>query len=301
MNRYDYEERQKRRNQGGPEHGHHEDDRGFQGSPSNQSNRFSSDYSSNERFDSGRGNDGRSHQSRSYSEFDPTFDSHSNLGGRSTSNRNDWGHDRTPSSQSYQPSNSTGENQFGSSRYDSGQSYGTSYSSNYGSQKPGSSGSFGQNSGHGSSSTSNQVYGRVGNSNQSQTRWGSDSSFESKSGRGPKGYKRSDERIKEEFSDLLTSHHEIDPSEVEIKVSNGEVTLTGTVESRQEKRLIEDLAEQTAGVSEVTNQLRVHSSHDSSRLSSSDSSHRSGQSQGLSGQASSGQKDGGQQSSKSIQ
>lgn len=81
--------------------------------------------------------------------------------------------------------------------------------------------------------------------------------FRNKSGRGPKGYKRSDERIKEEFCDLLTSHPEIDPSEVEIQVNGAEITLSGTVENRHEKRLIEDLACSLSGVAEVSNQLRV--------------------------------------------
>jgi hypothetical protein len=191
----------------------------------------------------------------------------------------------------------------------------------YGSQRPGYSGGFGQSSGYGSSGGYNQEYGRnygqgynssnsssnygsqfgQGNYNQGQSRWGSESSFQSKSGRGPKGYKRSDERIKEEISDLLTSHHEVDPSEVEIKVSNCEVTLTGTVESRHEKRLIEDLVSQISGVSDVTNQLRVQQSQDSSRTSGDGQQYRSGQSQGFGGQTSSSQKEGGQQSSKSIQ
>ena len=35
-------------------------------------------------------------------------------------------------------------------------------------------------------------------------------------GRGPKGYRRSDERIREEISDRLTEHDELDASEIEV-------------------------------------------------------------------------------------
>jgi osmotically-inducible protein OsmY len=77
------------------------------------------------------------------------------------------------------------------------------------------------------------------------------------SGMGPKGYKRSDERIKEDVSDKLMEHPDLDASDIEVKVSKGEVTLFGTVESRWAKRLAEDIAESCSGVHEVMNQLRV--------------------------------------------
>jgi osmotically-inducible protein OsmY len=76
-------------------------------------------------------------------------------------------------------------------------------------------------------------------------------------GKGPKGYQRSDERIREAISDELTDHPEIDASEIEIEVKKGEVTLTGTVDSREAKRMTEDVAEQSSGVQHVSNQLRV--------------------------------------------
>jgi hypothetical protein len=76
-------------------------------------------------------------------------------------------------------------------------------------------------------------------------------------GRGPKGYKRSDERIREEVSEELTRHPEIDASEIEVQAQNGEVTLTGKVEDRHQKRLAEDIAERCSGVNDVHNQLKV--------------------------------------------
>jgi osmotically-inducible protein OsmY len=76
-------------------------------------------------------------------------------------------------------------------------------------------------------------------------------------GRGPKGYQRSDDRIREDVSDQLTEHAHIDASEIEVDVSGGVVTLTGSVDDRWAKRLAEDIAEGVPGVRDVMNQLRV--------------------------------------------
>jgi len=76
-------------------------------------------------------------------------------------------------------------------------------------------------------------------------------------GRGPKGYQRSDDRIREDVCERLTQHPEINAEEIEIQVKGGEVTLTGTVERREEKRIAEDIAESISGVKDVHNQLRA--------------------------------------------
>jgi osmotically-inducible protein OsmY len=76
-------------------------------------------------------------------------------------------------------------------------------------------------------------------------------------GRGPKGYTRSDDRIREDVSDRLTDDWRVDASNVEVSVSNGEVTLAGTVDSREQKRRAEDCAENVSGVRNVQNNLRV--------------------------------------------
>ncbi|HEX2115671.1 MAG TPA: BON domain-containing protein [Alphaproteobacteria bacterium] len=76
-------------------------------------------------------------------------------------------------------------------------------------------------------------------------------------GRGPRGYTRSDERIREDVSDRLTDDPGVDASEIDIQVSNGEVTLSGTVHSRWQKRRAEDIAEDVSGVKHVQNNLRV--------------------------------------------
>lgn len=75
--------------------------------------------------------------------------------------------------------------------------------------------------------------------------------------RGPKGYKRSDERIREDVSDRLAQQDRLDPSDVEVTVTNGEVTLTGTVQTRNEKFLAEEIADDVSGVNDVHNQLRL--------------------------------------------
>jgi osmotically-inducible protein OsmY len=91
-------------------------------------------------------------------------------------------------------------------------------------------------------------------------------------GRGPKGYTRSDERIREDISDKLMEHPDLDASEIEVHASKGEVTLTGQVDSRWAKRLAEDIAESCSGVRDVMNQLRVPSEFESSRQSTRESS-----------------------------
>jgi hypothetical protein len=76
-------------------------------------------------------------------------------------------------------------------------------------------------------------------------------------GRGPRGYQRPDDRIHDDVSDRLTAHGFIDATDIECKVENGEVLLTGFVESRAAKRAAEDVADDVAGVREVHNHLRV--------------------------------------------
>ncbi|HEY4030249.1 MAG TPA: BON domain-containing protein [Caulobacteraceae bacterium] len=76
-------------------------------------------------------------------------------------------------------------------------------------------------------------------------------------GRGPKGYRRSDGRIEEDVNDRLTDDPYLDASDVQVAVKDSEVTLTGTVTRREDKRRSEDLAELVSGVTHVQNNLRV--------------------------------------------
>jgi osmotically-inducible protein OsmY len=76
-------------------------------------------------------------------------------------------------------------------------------------------------------------------------------------GRGPRGYQRSDERIREDVCERLTQHGQIDARDIDVEVSNGEVTLRGTVDSRQTKRDVEDTIDAVSGVKDIHNQLRL--------------------------------------------
>jgi osmotically-inducible protein OsmY len=76
-------------------------------------------------------------------------------------------------------------------------------------------------------------------------------------GRGPKNYTRSDERIREDVNDRLSDDAWLDASEIEVQVTKCEVTLTGTVNSREDKRRAEDIAERVSGVKHLQNNLRV--------------------------------------------
>jgi hypothetical protein len=96
-------------------------------------------------------------------------------------------------------------------------------------------------------------------------------------GKGPMGYQRSDERIREMVCESLAEDDQLDASHIEVAVSQGDVTLSGTVDDRRAKRDAEDCAYSVSGVRDVQNQLRVS---DSSAMHSN-----------LSGQASGGKRE----------
>lgn len=79
----------------------------------------------------------------------------------------------------------------------------------------------------------------------------------SQAGREPQFQRRSDDKIYEEIRELLTNNPDLEASEIELHVESGEVTLTGTVESRDAKWLSEDLVTSVTGVREVNNRLKV--------------------------------------------
>jgi osmotically-inducible protein OsmY len=76
-------------------------------------------------------------------------------------------------------------------------------------------------------------------------------------GKGPKGYSRSDDRIREDISDRLSDDDYVDASDIDVQVNGSEVILTGTVDSKEAKRRAEDIAERISGVRNVENRLRV--------------------------------------------
>ena len=77
------------------------------------------------------------------------------------------------------------------------------------------------------------------------------------SGVGPKNYQRSDDRIMEEVNERLTQHGQINARNIHVDVKDGEVTLTGTVDSRRTKRMAEDTVDTVNGVQDVHNQLKI--------------------------------------------
>ncbi|WP_246085158.1 BON domain-containing protein [Rhizobium glycinendophyticum] len=83
-------------------------------------------------------------------------------------------------------------------------------------------------------------------------------------GKGPRGYRRSDARILEEVNDRLSDDPSLDASDIEVSVDSGEVTLTGQVTDRWEKRRAEDCADHVSGVTHVQNNLRVRLSGEGS-------------------------------------
>ncbi len=70
-------------------------------------------------------------------------------------------------------------------------------------------------------------------------------------------YVRSDERIRDDANDKLTDDWRVDASNVTVSVKDGEVTLNGTVASREAKRRAEDVVDDISGVKHVQNNLRV--------------------------------------------
>ena len=76
-------------------------------------------------------------------------------------------------------------------------------------------------------------------------------------GRGAKGYKRSDERVREEVCEVIARQGYIDASDVEVRVQGGEVTLSGQVRDREHKRRLEQMIEDLPGVDDVKNEIRV--------------------------------------------
>jgi hypothetical protein len=74
-------------------------------------------------------------------------------------------------------------------------------------------------------------------------------------GRGPRGYTRSDNRIREDVCEALTEHDGIDASDIEVTVLDGEVTLSGTVDDAFAKDIAESVASSCLGVRGIRSRL----------------------------------------------
>ncbi len=94
-----------------------------------------------------------------------------------------------------------------------------------------------------------------------QEHWAQDLRFwpleENHFGKGPRGYRRSEERIKDEVCEILARDLFLDASDVEVELEDHVLILRGEVGSRSDKRRAEDLVADVPGVEEVQNQLRV--------------------------------------------
>ncbi|MBC7466468.1 MAG: BON domain-containing protein [Bdellovibrio sp.] len=207
--------------------------------------------------------------------------------------------------QGYHPSRSSNEGMYKSDSYSSsgmpqsseqigsryygdqsGQQYGGARSQQYGASQ-GSYGAGQMRNNYGSAS-----YGQgsqYGSHQSTQGVWGApntQSLYGEHNGKGPKNYRRSDDRVREDVSEALAHHGGIDASEVEVSVSEGVVTLSGTIESRQMKRMIEESIEHMSGVQDIKNELKVEESSASKRSSAYDTSSTEG-SRSLSGSSTS--------------
>jgi Flp pilus assembly secretin CpaC len=72
-------------------------------------------------------------------------------------------------------------------------------------------------------------------------------------------------------NDRLSDDDNVDASDIEVSVSKGEVTLSGTVASRWEKRRAEDVAESVSGVKDVENRIKVKTNQGTSNTENSGS------------------------------
>ena len=179
----------------------------------------------------------------------------------------DWDPDRERGSGSWsergQEDRSRQAGSYGQSGYGQGGSYGQG---GYGQSGYGQSG-YGQGRerlGQGSYGQGRGDYGQgygggsYGSGYGDQNRYGQTMrSDRERIGRPPRNYKRSDERIREDICEAIVRANDIDAGEVDIQVVSSEVTLSGIVDDRDDKRRIQDLAQDVPGVSEVNNHLRT--------------------------------------------
>jgi len=189
-----------------------------------------------------------------------------------------YGEDR---SYGYERDRSMGERGYGGGGYGGGSGYGSRDDRNR------SSGDWGRGSNDWGSSSHRRSHERgwLERAGDEVASWFGDEDAErrrhmdearSHRGRGPRGYARSDDRIREDINDRLTDDPYVDASDIDVTVSNGEATLSGHVESRSARRRAEDIAESISGVTHVQNNLRVQQSYGTNTGSTTGSSLNAG-------------------------
>jgi len=107
----------------------------------------------------------------------------------------------------------------------------------------------------------------IGNSGFSDAGFYDDTSFDTNDqrfrrgehyGKGPKGWRRSDDSIKDQACEALSDDSRLDASDIEVNVKDGVIHLKGTVDERSSKRRAESCVENLSGVQDVINEIRVH-------------------------------------------
>ena len=76
-------------------------------------------------------------------------------------------------------------------------------------------------------------------------------------GRGPRGYRRTDERVRDDVCQWMSDDARLDAREIDVRVRDGDVTLEGLMEDRAARRLAEDIAAAVPGVRDVFNRLQT--------------------------------------------
>jgi len=128
--------------------------------------------------------------------------------------------------------------------------------------------SYGVQQGHGQGYDRDSVEARGWGHERGSQSWQPSQSWNSARsyrGMGPKGYRRTDERLREQICEVLTDNDQIDASDLDVIVKDGEITLTGTVEDRRMKVLAERIAESFSSQREVRNSIRIRRQVDSTR------------------------------------
>lgn len=175
------------------------------------------------------------------------------MSGYATNNDYDYGFDND---NWYRPDYGRGQGRYGYSGYGYGRSYGRNFGRNQAGYESGSNryGSMGYGGGYENDYDYDfEDYEEPGMWTYEEV-WIIPGPF---SGIGPEGYQRSDDRIREDINERLTQHGRLNARNIQVDVNNCEVTLKGNVDSRQAKRMAENVAESVSGVKDVHNQLRV--------------------------------------------
>jgi|SRR5690606_26155481 len=76
-------------------------------------------------------------------------------------------------------------------------------------------------------------------------------------GRGPRGYRPSDERLRELICERLTDHPRIDASDIEVDVQSGIVHLSGTIPDPAMRQALMEVIGQIYGVAGVVDRIIV--------------------------------------------